>query len=42
MNSVDDSQLRAHQQMWHNFTKLLAYSAASAAAVLVLLALLTL
>ena len=42
MASVDDSELRAHQEMWHNFTKLLGYSACAIAAVLVLMALFTL
>jgi hypothetical protein len=39
MDSADDSYLRAHQEMWHSFTRFIGYAAAGAAAVLVLMAL---
>lgn len=39
MDTTNDSELRDHQEMWHNFTKLLGYSAAAIAALLVLMAL---
>jgi hypothetical protein len=39
MDTTDDSELRAHQQMWHNFTKFLGYSACAIAAVLIFMAL---
>jgi hypothetical protein len=39
MDTTDDSELRAHERMWHNFTKLLGYSACTIAAVLALMAL---
>jgi len=39
MDTTNDSELRAHQEMWHNFTKLLGYSAAAIGALLALMAL---
>jgi len=38
MDSADDSYLRAHEEMWHGFTRFIGYAAAAAATVLVLMA----
>jgi LPS O-antigen subunit length determinant protein (WzzB/FepE family) len=34
-----DSELQTHQQMWHNFVKLMGFSAAAIAVLLALMAL---
>lgn len=39
MDTGTDSELHTHQEMWHNFVKLMGYSAAAIAALLSLMAL---
>lgn len=39
MDTSTDSELRTHQEMWHNFVKLMGYSAVAIAALLSLMAL---
>ena len=34
MDTTNDSELRTHQEMWHNFVKLMGYGAAAVAALL--------
>jgi hypothetical protein len=36
MDSADDSYLRAHQEMWHSFTRFIGYAAAGGGGVVVL------
>jgi len=38
MDTATDRELAAHQEMWHNFVKLLGYSAAAIAVALLLMA----
>ena len=39
MDTTNDSELRTHQEMWHNFVRLMGYAAAAIAVLLSLMAL---
>lgn len=39
MDTAHDSELQAHQEMWHGFIKLMSYGAVAVAVLLVLMAL---